>query len=372
MQMEGTMKITSSELNLASAHASQESTEVRTSMRAWATPPRSGNPSVPSGDQVTLSAAPPSPAASRKKSPGPTTPEDFKLQLLKLLFRRFLRHPAKAGKSDPACRDCRDAKSQTDQEGEPKTAPVSSSTAPSMASTAPQAASPDPSASQGESGVGFRFEFQMVHSESESVSFSAEGVAQTADGQEISFSASLSMSRTLVEQASLTLQAGDAPAQDPLVLSFDGPASEFSGGTFQFDLNQDGKTEALPTLAPGRSFLVYDQDGNGTVTDASELFGPTSGNGFTELSALDGDQNGWIDESDSAFAGLRLWSPDTSGAGELKSLAEAGVGALSTLSAATPFTLKQDGETLGALRASGVFLKEEGGAGFVQQVDIKV
>ena len=105
----------------------------------------------------------------------------------------------------------------------------------------------------------------------------------------------------------------------------------------------------------------------GKVNDGRELFGPTGGDGFAELAALDQDGNRWIDEGDDAFSRLGLWQD-----GEFTSLAEAGIGALAVSSVATPFSLEEGGEQLGRLRASGVYLTEDGAAGVLQQVDLAV
>ncbi len=55
----------------------------------------------------------------------------------------------------------------------------------------------------------------------------------------------------------------------------------------------------------------------------------------------------------------------------LYSLAEKGVGAICLQNAATDFTQKgTGGQTLGAIRNTGVFLYENGNVGTVQHVDI--
>jgi hypothetical protein len=71
------------------------------------------------------------------------------------------------------------------------------------------------------------------------------------------------------------------------------------------------------------------------------------------------------------FGRLGVWTPDAEGGGAVRSLAEAGVGALGLDRVATPFALK-DGVELGAVRSSGVYLREAGGAGTLQQVDVVV
>src|SRR5690606_24701452 len=102
----------------------------------------------------------------------------------------------------------------------------------------------------------------------------------------------------------------------------------------------DGSDDAIPLPIGGRGMLAFDRNANGRIDDGSELFGPTTGDGFAELAALDSDGNGWIDEADAHFADLRLWQPDANGAGSLKTLTATGVGALSVARVATPFALR--------------------------------
>ena len=136
----------------------------------------------------------------------------------------------------------------------------------------------------------------------------------------------------------------------------------------------------LDEIAPGsatkafisdRGFLVLDAVGGGRVESGRQLFGPTSGDGFADLAAYDSDANGWIDEADPVFGRLGVWTPDAEGGGAVRGLAEAGVGALGLDRVATPFALK-DGVELGAVRSSGVYLRDAGGAGTLQQVDVVV
>jgi len=157
------------------------------------------------------------------------------------------------------------------------------------------------------------------------------------------------------------------------VLNFAGTAAQLTDQRFKFDLDSDGKTEDINFVTGGSGFLAFDRNGDGRINDGSELFGARSGDGFAELAALDDDGNGWIDENDAAFDKLRLWSKDAAGEDRLLTLREANVGALSLARVATPFDLKDGGNALlGQIRASGVFLQEDGRAGTMQQVDLTV
>ena len=93
-----------------------------------------------------------------------------------------------------------------------------------------------------------------------------------------------------------------------------------------------------------------------------------------ELAAYDQDGNHWIDEADAVYADLRVWSRDAAGHDSLATLAQKNVGALYLGSVATPFELNTtaDNTNLGAVRASGIYLAEDGGVGALQQVDLVV
>ncbi|MCB1769761.1 MAG: hypothetical protein KDJ31_08715, partial [Candidatus Competibacteraceae bacterium] len=105
----------------------------------------------------------------------------------------------------------------------------------------------------------------------------------------------------------------------------------------------------------------------------SELFGATTGQGFAELAQYDEDGNQWIDENDSIYQSLRIWSKDATGNDQIVALGQRGVGAIYLGHVATPFSLKDDqNNLLGAIRESGVFLHENGVAGTLQQIDLSV
>jgi hypothetical protein len=103
------------------------------------------------------------------------------------------------------------------------------------------------------------------------------------------------------------------------------------------------------------------------------LFGPATDSGFAELAKLDDDGNGWIDENDAAFSALRIWSPTATGDGELETLALRQVGAIALGNVASAFELRGAGNSdLGAIKASSVFLTEDGRVGSIQEIDLTV
>jgi hypothetical protein len=229
-----------------------------------------------------------------------------------------------------------------------------------------------PAAPNQRQGWGLEYDRMERREEVETTSFQAEGLIRTQDGHEVAFQVRLNMSRSFVEENRLSIRAGDAALKDPLVLNFDGRAAELGSQTFRFDIDADGTADQISTLSSGSAFLALDRNGDGTVTDGSELFGPQTGDGFAELAALDQDGNRWIDANDPIFNKLRVWSVDPTGRSTLAALGEVGVGAIYLGSADTPFQLKSpDNELLGQVRATGVFIREDGTVGTVQQIDLK-
>jgi len=223
-------------------------------------------------------------------------------------------------------------------------------------------------------GFGLVYEQREVIEETERTQFSAQGVVRTADGREIRFTLQLDMQRSYRQESSFSLRLGDATAIDPLVINFDGTAAQLQDQRFAFDLNGDGETENVPLLAGNRGYLALDTNQNAVIDNGLELFGPGTGNGFAELARHDSDGNGWIDEADPIYQQLRVWTPSADGTGRLQTLAELGVGAVQTAtSATTPFALRTaDNTPLGAVRSTSVYLREDGGVGTVQQIDLSV
>ena len=222
-------------------------------------------------------------------------------------------------------------------------------------------------------GWGVRYDAHETYSEKEQTSFHAGGIVKTVDGKEIQFSVDLQMSREFVQSTDVSIRAGDAGLADPLVLNFNGTAAQLTDQTFAFDLNADGQQENIPFLAGGSGVLVFDRNQDGKITDGTELFGPSTGNAFAELSAYDQNGDRWIDESDAIFRNLFVWTRSADNQDTLQSLKDAGVGALYLSSVDSPFALKDSQNQLqGQIVRTGVFLREDGGAGTLQQLNVVI
>lgn len=241
-----------------------------------------------------------------------------------------------------------------------------------------QAAAFGASQSQAFRGVsgGYDLVTTTASMESESVSYSAKGLVQTADGKNISVNISMNMSRSTVSVMQNAMSF--APSQgnnfcDPLIINYAGTAASLSGETFDFDLTMDGKKENIHFAGQGSGFLALDKNGDGKIGDGSELFGPQSGNGFNDLRQYDKDGNGWIDEADSVFSQLRVWAKDQNGKDQLFTLKELDIGAIYLGEVKTSYGLNSPSGTFaGQMQSTSFFLKENGGAGTVSHVDLVV
>lgn len=221
------------------------------------------------------------------------------------------------------------------------------------------------------SGWGMTYDRHESYTETERADFAASGTVTTTDGREIRFEVQLSMARSFHEESDIHLRLGDAERKiDPLVLNFSGTAAQLENQRFAFDLNADGQSEQINFVSPGSGFLVFDRNQDGKINDGRELFGPSTNNGFQELSALDSDRNGWIDENDPAFGKLQVWTRDAKGSDQLRSLSTAGIGAIGLQHVSTPFMIKNNtNQTLGEIYSSGIVLLEGGATGTIQQID---
>jgi len=225
--------------------------------------------------------------------------------------------------------------------------------------------------------MGGSYTEREYESETEETSFSTEGTVKTADGREISFNVSVTMSRSFEKAYEKSIQFAPKIETrlnlcDPLVINLTTDSANVTDQKFYFDLDADGVSDEISMLAPGSGFLALDKNGDGIINDGSELFGTKSGDGFKDLAAYDEDGNGWIDENDPIFDKLRIWTKDAFGKDVLCAIGKAGIGAIYLGNADTDFSLnsKKDNSTNALIRKTGIFLYENGACGTVQHLDL--
>ncbi|MCR5092739.1 MAG: hypothetical protein K6B72_02065 [Lachnospiraceae bacterium] len=209
--------------------------------------------------------------------------------------------------------------------------------------------------------------------EYEDMDFTAQGEAHTEDGRTITFDLRLFMSREFAVVTQVTRPGLASALMDPLVINVGAATAGISTQTFRFDLDADGTEEEVALPTRGSAFLALDKNEDGRIGDGSELFGAMTGDGFGELREYDSDGNGWIDENDEIFSRLRVWYRNGDGKDELVDLKTADVGAIWLGEQQTQFSLTDqlNGEW-GRIRSTGIFIKESGGVGTIQHVDLAV
>ena len=210
-------------------------------------------------------------------------------------------------------------------------------------------------------------------SESESTTFASNGIVQTADGRNIDFNIEVSMSRAFMQEINM-LEVKEYIKTDPLMINLDTNIGSVNDQKFFFDLDTDGNEEEISFAGKGSGFLALDKNGDGKINDGSELFGTSSGDGFKDLATYDEDENGWIDENDSIFSKLKVWTKDEYGNDYLIDLKEADVGAIYLRNADTQFSLKNDVNKLNAeIKKTGIYLRESTGeVGTLNHVDLVI
>lgn len=215
-------------------------------------------------------------------------------------------------------------------------------------------------------GWGIDYSYERIEKTSQKLGLTAQGKVMSENGKEIEFQLALSMKQEFIRYDTFSFKAGDALI-DPLVINFGDTSVTFSDVRTTLDLDKDGIKEEFRFLSSGSGFLTLDKNGDGIVNDGSELFGPNGSDGFSELRSYDEDANGWIDENDTVFDKLYIWTKDKQGNDSFYSLKDVGIGALYLESVATPFEFQG-----GNLAKSSVFLREDGSAGMIGEVDLKV
>lgn len=216
--------------------------------------------------------------------------------------------------------------------------------------------------------IKFVYHRREVSRESERLLFTATGTILTADGQRIDFDTQMFVSRELASLSNISVESGRLI--DPLVINFNGLAAGITETKFRFDLDVDGIEEMIPFVSEGSGLLALDLNEDQQINDGSELFGAVTGNGFEELSQYDQDGNGWIDETDPIFDRLRIWTKDAEGQDTLFALGQKGVGAIFLGNIDAQFGVRnQENQLAAQYQKAGIYVREDGTVGTVQQVD---
>jgi hypothetical protein len=125
----------------------------------------------------------------------------------------------------------------------------------------------------------------------------------------------------------------------PIVIDFDADGTDLvalSASQTRFDMNGDGVADRTGWIEAGDALLALDRNRNGTIDSIGEIsfVGDLSGakTDLEGLAAFDGNDDGLLDARDDRFVEFRLWfdrnSDGKTDAGELLSLADAGVASI--------------------------------------------
>ncbi len=200
--------------------------------------------------------------------------------------------------------------------------------------------------------------------ESQRLDVSMQGFIYTSN-RRIELNIDISMSHSFVSNHEIIRQQ----FYDPLVLNFDGELPDLDSTNFSFDIDANGECDQISMLKSGSGFLALDKNSNNKIDDGLELFGTLNGDGFADLRRYDSDNNGWIDECDPIFDSLRIWQKNRD-EDRLIALGEVGIGAIYLGNTNGRIDIKgEKNETLGRIRATGLFLNEDGTGGVVSQID---
>lgn len=164
-------------------------------------------------------------------------------------------------------------------------------------------------------------------------------------------------------------QGQEQPKGDPVVLDLDDDGAEMrpTSDGVKFDIEGSGRPVQIAWTGADDALLFYDANLNGLLDDGRELVGNRIPglDGMADLSAMDADGDGQVTSADPAWQFLRLFrdanGDGRSGAGEVGTLDQLGIAALSAL-----WDRAQSEEGEGLLRAgSSTFTRADGTRGLM-------
>ena len=346
VKREFVMKITSSNIQMLSSHQAETQHKKSERLNVWIDKPNSSrsNPEVSISEKALQKSSAPVEANETENHQLPGNIQVLKLMLEKVFGKKFELFNAS------------DLSNKIDNIETPNNKLASNTSIESQ-----------------RAGYGIEYDYHESYQETESTKFSATGQINTADGQTIRFSVNLNMSRQYSESLDIRIREGDAKLVDPLVLNFSGNAAELSQTKFSFDLNADGKNEDISLLKSHNAFLALDRNGDGKINNGSELFGALTGDGFSELSQYDEDNNQFIDSNDAVYNKLQVWNKNESGEDSLIALADLNIGAIYLDNIVTSFNINtEDNQTLGKIQSTSLYFNNSGEVGTIQKLDFVV
>ena len=170
------------------------------------------------------------------------------------------------------------------------------------------------------------------------------------------------------DTASAALSVTITALAPPVVIDLDGDGVEFtsSAAGVRFDYDGDGTAESTAWVGRDDALLAIDKNGDGKVSDGSELvFG---GNGLSDLQGLaatyDSNSDGKLDAADADFAKFGVWQDangnGVSDPGEYRSLVDAGIVSIALVSDGQGY-IAANGEVV--VRGEATYTRADGSSG---------
>jgi hypothetical protein len=158
----------------------------------------------------------------------------------------------------------------------------------------------------------------------------------------------------LIGDVSFAFDPEDPMIAPPIVFDLDNDNAglvSLDGSKTRFDMNGDGVADKTGWIESGDAFLALDRNDNGTIDNIDEISFVKDKEGaktdLEGLAAFDSNSDGVLNGDDARFVEFRAWVDSngngTTDAGELLSLAEAGISSISltgTSTGETPTTGK--------------------------------
>lgn len=219
----------------------------------------------------------------------------------------------------------------------------------------------------------YNYERVIEYSKIDKVEYSSKAIIKTKD-KDIEIDLNIAYSKEFYEKHEEKIEFSELKYIDPIVIQYDKKSNSLDfledELTFTFDLDLDGEKDEISKLKEGNGFLALDKNSNGIIDDGSELFGPNTNDGFEELREFDDDKNGWIDENDTIFNNLRVWTKDKDGKDKLFALGDSEIGAIYLKDNSTEIDInKSVKESLAHLKSTSFFVREDGSAGLLSSFD---
>jgi hypothetical protein len=186
---------------------------------------------------------------------------------------------------------------------------------------------------------------------------------------------------TFSENGSYVVSGPTAPPgyTPPVVLDLDGDGIELvslAASSVKFSVEAVTEPRRTGWVGADDAFLALDRDGDGIVTNASEISFiddlPGATSDLEGLAAFDTDQDGYFDKDDARFGDFRVWrdgnQDGVSQAVELRSLAEHGIDAIKLARTLTGDTTEGAADNI--ITAVSEYLRSDGTSGEVGDVSL--